>query len=297
MKILICYFSGTGNTKKIVNEYKKHFESNGAEVSIYNIESDEPLRQNDFDILGIAYPIHAFNAPSIVVNFVKKLEKQPENKRLFIIKTSGEPLALNNISSNKIKKMLRRRNFTLTNEYHYVMPYNIIFRHTDNMAYKMWDVARRLVPVHCDEILQNQKSKLGYVFMGSFLAWIFRIEYWGGRYNGKKYTVSDECIKCQKCVRCCPTHNITIKDGQFEFGDNCIMCMRCSFFCPTNAIKIGLFNNWKVNGEYNFDNYDENEEQTHKKFCKKSYQKYFARSEEKIKKYEEKEQKINENIA
>ena len=297
MKILICYFSGTGNTKKIVNEYKKQFESKGAEVQVYNIESGEPLEQNNFDLLGIAYPIHAFNAPSIVVNFVKKLEKQLENKHLFIIKTSGEPLALNNISSTKIKKMLRHRNFTLTNEYHYVMPYNIIFRHSDNMAYKMWDVAQRLVPAHCDEILENQKSKLGYVFMGSFLAWVFRIEYWGGRYNGKKYTVSDECIKCQKCVRCCPTHNITIKDGQFEFGDNCIMCMRCSFFCPTNAIKIGLFNNWKVNGEYNFNNYNENEEQTHKKFCKKSYQKYFEKSEEKIKKYEEKTQKINENNA
>ncbi len=290
--ILICYFSGTGNTKKLVDKYAEEFVSKNQNVTLYKIEEgDFNLDLNKFDMLGIAYPIHAFNAPSIIVNFVKKLKKQQKKTKLFIIKTSGEPLALNNISSTKIKKLLKRRNFILTNEYHYVMPYNIIFRHTDNMAYKMWETAKNLVPVHCEEILGNKSAKLSWVFLGGLLAWVFRIEYWGGRFNGKRYKVNENCIKCQKCVRCCPTKNIKIKDGELEFGDNCIMCMRCSFFCPKNAIKIGLFDNWKVNGEYNFDNYSETEEQTHKKFCKKSYTKYFNKSDKKIAEYKAKNNK------
>ena len=287
MKILICYFSGTGNTKKIVDKYYETFIENNVEIDIYKIEKNDFNYNLDvYDMLGIAYPIHAFNAPSIIVDFVKKLEKQKNKKKLFILKTSGEPLALNNISSNKIKKILKKKNFVLTNEYHYVMPYNIIFRHSDNMAYKMWDTAKRVIPADCEEILNNKESKLGYFFMGSFLAWIFRIEFWGGRFNGKRYEVNDKCIKCQRCVNFCPTHNIQIKDGHFEFGDNCIMCMRCSFFCPTDAIKIGLFNGWKVNGPYNFNNYNEDETQEHKKFCKKSYKKYFKKCNEKINKFE-----------
>jgi ferredoxin len=35
-------------------------------------------------------------------------------------------------------------------------------------------------------------------------------------------------------------------------GNNCSLCVRCSFGCPQNAISIGLLNNWKVNGAYDF---------------------------------------------
>ncbi len=283
MKILICYFSGTGNTKKIVDKYKEEFEKLSIEITIHKIE--EPFfnyNLDDFDLFGLAYPIHAFNAPSIVLNFLKTLPKQENKKRVFILKTSGEPLSLNNISSLKAIKILRKKNCYLTNEYHYVMPYNIIFRHSDNMAFKMWDTAQNIIPIDCLEILNNKKAKLKHVFLGSFIAWIFRIEFWGGRFNGKKYKVNEKCIKCQRCINFCPTHNIKIENGKICFGRNCIMCMRCSFFCPTNAIKIGLFDKWKVNGPYNFNNYNEDEKESHNKYCKKSYQKYFSRCEKKF---------------
>ena len=87
MKILICYFSGTGNTKKIVDKYYETFIENNVEIDIYKIEkNDFNYNLDDYDMLGIAYPIHAFNAPSIIVDFVKKLEKQNNKKKLFILK-------------------------------------------------------------------------------------------------------------------------------------------------------------------------------------------------------------------
>ena len=282
--ILICYFSGTGNTKKVVQEYVKNFENLGAKVSIFSMDDGE-LKQDvsAFDYVGIAYPVHAFNAPSIVLDFAKTLKKlKLESKKpLFIIKTSGEPLALNNISSTKLVSILKK-NFVLKNEYHYCMPYNIIFRHTNNMAYKMWNTAQQVIPIDCQEILQDKVVKLGYFPCKHFLSWLFRIEHWGGRFNGKHYKVDENCKHCMACVNRCPTHNITIENGKFKFGKHCLMCMRCSFACPANAIKIGFFNGWKVNGAYNFDAYSEDEEQTHKRYCKKSYEKYFNKKAEKI---------------
>lgn len=53
------------------------------------------------------------------------------------------------------------------------------------------------------------------------------------------------------------------------------MCMRCAFHCPKNAIKIGLFNKWKVNGAYSFLPPAAEEEERHKRYCKNSYEKYF----------------------
>lgn len=287
MKFLICYFSGTGNTKKIVHKYKDELELKNIKTELRKIEDDMNFDINEYDVLIIAYPVHAFNAPSIVLNFAKKLPKTEDKKRLVIVSTSGEPLALNNISSQKLVKILKKKNYVLTNEYHYVMPYNIIFRHSDNMAYKMWTTAKNVIPIDCKEIIEGKESKLKKNVMGGMLRWVFQIEHVAGRINVKHYKINEKCIKCQKCIRECPTKNISIEDGKIKFGKNCLMCMRCSFHCPTNAIKIGLFEKWKVNGEYNFDNYNENEKQTHKKYCKKSYNKYFKRCEEKINKDKE----------
>ncbi|MDE6399069.1 MAG: hypothetical protein K2L51_07090, partial [Clostridiales bacterium] len=90
------------------------------------------------------------------------------------------------------------------------------------------------------------------------------------------------CLHCNKCVRDCPTNNIKVEDGKFTFGKKCLMCTRCSFLCPADAIKIGWFEKWKVNGAYNFNNPEGTEQKSHKNYCKKSYAKYFARSERKI---------------
>ena len=283
MKILICYFSGTGNTKKVVNKYVETLSHEGVETDVYKIETNNfTYDVTDYEMIGIAYPVHAFNAPSIILDFAKTLPVC-KRKRVFIVNTSGEPLKLNNISSIKLIKILKEKGYNVTNEYHYCMPYNIIFRHTDNMAYKMWKTAQDVIPIDCQELLSGKYSLLDNVFMGSFLAWLFRVEHWGGRFNGKRYKVSKNCIHCNKCVNICPTHNITIKDGEFHFGKNCLMCMRCSFLCPKSAIKIGLFEKWKVNGAYNFNNPNQYEDEIHKKYCKKSYERYFAMCEEKLK--------------
>ena len=202
--VLICFFSGTGNTKKVVEQFSKTFQGQGFEVVLHNID-DGPFdgEISKFDLFGIAYPVHAFNAPANVLEFAKTIKKLPkkQKKAYFVVNTSGEPLKLNNISSLKLNSMLRKRGFKLTNEYHYCMPYNIIFRHTDNMAHKMWETAQKVIPLDCKQIVDGEKSRLGYVPCGRFLAWIFRVEHWGGKFNGRRYKVSDKCLKCGLCIK------------------------------------------------------------------------------------------------
>ena len=229
-----------------------------------------------------AYPIHAFNAPKLVLRFAKKIQKQTNKKNFFIVKTSGEPLGLNNISSYKLKGILKRRNLRLTNEYHYVMPYNMIFRHSETMAFRMWEAAKRVIPVDAKEILSGKPAKLRYVPLGHTLAWLFRIEHWGAEFNGKFYKVDDSCVKCKLCVNKCPVGNIKMDDdGKLKFGNNCQLCARCFFFCPKNSFKIGMLNNMKVNGAYSFEEPEEEEPQKYKRFLRKSYKKYFKRCEAK----------------
>ena len=296
MKILICYFSGTGNTQKVVECYANVFaEQYGDEVVLAKMEDKFEYDLNDFDLLGFGYPVHAFNAPSIALQFCKRLPKLATKKSAFIVNTSGEPLQLNNISSLKLTAILKRRNIVVNNEYHYCMPYNMIFRHGDEMAYRMWTTAQLLAPLDIKEIKQGTKRRLKKVFMGGFVAWVMRCEHWGGRLNGKQYKVNDQCVSCKKCVNICPTNNITIKDGKVKFGGKCLMCMRCAHLCPTDAIKIGWFNGWKVNGAYSFKKPKSPDTKRYNKMLTKAYKKYFEIADKRIaENYPERELTANE---
>ena len=55
------------------------------------------------------------------------------------------------------------------------------------------------------------------------------------RFMGKSFSVNDDCTKCKKCVKSCPTNNIVLKE-KISFKLNCMMCTRCIHSCPENAI-------------------------------------------------------------
>lgn len=291
MKVLICYFSGTGNTLKVANKYASCLTENSHDVVTVAVESllsDKTLPEsfltqlNDADLVGVGYPVHAFNAPAIMLEFAKRLPKLHDKKRAFVFNTSGEPLKLNNISSVKLRGILKRRNIEAVSEYHYCMPYNIMFRHSDEMAHKMWHTAEQLIPLDVNELLENKPHALEKVTGQNFVAWVMRCEHWGGRLNGKQYKVNGGCVHCGKCVNICPTHNISVKNGKFKFGKKCLMCMRCALLCPKNAVKIGWFDKWKINGPYTFEEPSEHEEQKYNKMLTNAYAKYFDECEERI---------------
>lgn len=286
MKVLIVYFSGTGNTKKVAERYKLAFQEGGNEVELRALPAEGETDLDEYDLIGFGYPIHAFNAPANVLRFAKSLKKCSAEKRAFIFKTSGEPVRMSDVSSLKLIRILKKRGVLVTNEYQYVMPYNIIFRHSDEMAYRMWETAQKVIPVDCREILSGTPRKAKKMFLGGFFAWVLRIEHWGGRLLGRHYKVTKDCIHCGKCVKNCPEHNIQMdENGKFKFGKQCLICMRCVFECPKDAFHPSLLNGWKVNGAYSFEPPKEDEppqKSKHDKYCAKAYQRYFEETEKRI---------------
>lgn len=279
-KIKIYFFSGTGNTKKAAELFKNEFEAKGVVTKITEIKKDVcDFDTEDCDAVGIFYPVHAFNAPYVVLDFARKLQKT-HDKPLFIVKTSGEPVRLNNISSLKLISVLKKRGYDFFAEYHYVMPYNMIFRHGDKAAFRMWDTMKKLVPVDASEVLEKTPRKPRKIPFGGVIALLFRIEHPAMRVNGRFFKVDyEKCVGCGKCVRNCPMNNIVYENGKFRFKGDCACCVACSFNCPENAISIALLNGWKVNGPYNFDNPCGEDDGSHSRYCKKAYDRYFREAE------------------
>lgn len=285
MKIAIFYFSGTGNTEKVARKYGEYFGGAGNECTLFPLPLKAPADLSAYDLVGFGYPIHSFNAPQIMLEFAKSLPKKKKTEpkqRAFIFKSSGEPVKMSRVSSLKLIKILKKRGISVQNEYQYVMPYNMIFRHTDHMAFTMWETAKKLIPIDCEDILSGVPRKEKKMFMGGFLAWFLRCEHWGAHVIGIGYRATKDCIGCGLCAKNCPAGNIKMKNGKPKFGGKCYICARCSFNCPKDCIKIGLLNGWRVNGAYSFKDGDPNEKNGHEKYCKKAYDRYFKEAEERI---------------
>ena len=242
MKTLIIYFTGTYNTKYLVEKIKERFQKEElGEITTFSIDgSSKPISLSSYDLIIFSYPIYAFNTPIIFDRFVKKLHFH-KNQKVIIAKQSGEPLKLNNSSSYSLIRKINREKGILLGEYHFLMPYNIHFRYEDNFIKELFNYNNKLI------------RKVKYNLFYAFNSFIFKIQRLGGPLNSYFYNVDySKCIMCKKCINECPVNNITIdlKTNKIKFNNHCLMCMRCSFFCPKDAISIGMLQSWKVNGKY-----------------------------------------------
>lgn len=253
-KCLLIFYSGTGNTSFLVNKVKERLISINYDVDIYRINPLhlETLDLTQYDIVGISYPIYGFNLPGIVHKFFKK-QKFVNGQRYFIFKNSGETYGLNDSSSLALRKLINKYKGNLTNEYHFIMPYNIHFRFDEQLIKEMLSMDELLLDILVKEISDNIPNIKRYKWFYNILNYPLRLTYIGGNINVLFYKVdNNKCIHCNKCINNCQMNNIYLdKNNNIKFHSHCLMCMNCTLNCPKDAIKMGLFNSWRVNGAYN----------------------------------------------
>lgn len=272
----IFVFSGTGNTYKCANLLQQELLQLREDVELHKIESGLETTTQVFDTIVISYPIHGFNTPENVINFCKHLPRSDKGSLFYVVKSSGEPLKLNNNSSSTIIKTLKKKGYLFSGEYHLVMPYNMIFKHTDEMASKMYCYVKKRMPLIAKEISEKVITKPKVPISAKIMSGLCKIEHWGMRFNGRLFKIKkDKCIKCMQCVKNCPMQNISFVNGKFKFGKHCIGCTRCSFNCPSDAFRFGILNFLKVNGKYDFSKNLDNA--VIGKYCHKSYKEYFEK--------------------
>lgn len=115
MKAVFYVFSGTGNTHKVCRAIMREWETAGAECRYTEIAKDSgACDPNGFDRVVIGYPVHAFNAPEPVFEFIKKLPVCRGNRPMvYLVKTSGEPLKLNDGSCARVSDLLKKRGYAV----------------------------------------------------------------------------------------------------------------------------------------------------------------------------------------
>ena len=250
-KMRLYYFSGTGMTKYIVDRLAGEFENRLLSVDCFRIEcadiQDADL--SECDILGIAYPVHSFNAPRIVVDFIKQL---PASGGLdtFIVGTVGEENKLNHSASDLIIKKLKNKGYKVFYNRFIEMPSNFITKYEDDKVRRILNKARQDIPQIAQEIAGLSPYFTKQNLVSKIVSVLGRVEWTGARMMGKSFCVSADCTCCGKCADDCPSRNIEMSDSKISFKRRCGLCMRCVYGCPKNAISVRrpykfiLFDKW-----------------------------------------------------
>lgn len=270
--VFVCY-SGTGNTRRVCEALMGELAARGHEAELVPLIRGEALPPLTAERIVFAFPVHAFRAPAPVLAAIGALPPSA-GRTVFFVRTSGEPLALNHAAVLAPRRILQKKGYRVAGDLHYVMPYNIIFRHTDGMAARMWETVVRRLPADAAAIEAGSGRLPRVGLFGRAAALAVRIEQPAMPLIGRGFSVSEDCVGCGACVARCPERNIRMEGGKPVFGGHCTGCMACAFFCPRDAVRTGILNGWRVNGAYDL-TAPPAEDKEVCRYCRKSYLRYF----------------------
>lgn len=256
MKIFICYFSGTGNTWWLLNEFKKLAAKDAHEVELFHVQRIASLDWSALeklwkqaDIIGIAHPIYGSNAPRLMKDFLTLLPKKIDIdnspiKPGFIFTTmvffSGDGgFALHKYLKAANVNIKIIHNFKMTSNLGIpVITYNPA--HSKRFEKRKQRTLKHLNRVYCKLLKgkirwQNKYNPFGYIF-----GWLQRLSMRSIEHENSKYlgVNLEKCARCLQCVKNCPTESIVFDEHQFTFLENCTACYRCYNFCPSQAITV-----------------------------------------------------------
>ena len=231
------YFSGTGNTLRVVKEMAGVFEAAGIKVNFYKIEDADPGKINLLNTIGVAFPVAVQSTYPLVWDFLKALPKT-DNSEVFMVDTLA---AFSGAIVGPLKKMLESKGYKTIAAKEIRMPCNLYPGQVDS-GKKEQRISQGLQKAnqYAKDIIANKSkwrrvavlSDIFYFLVSRKIVWKMM-----GRWGGKFVVDRKKCNKCGLCVGLCPVKNITIVDYP-QYDSRCQQCLRCVMFCPQQAITM-----------------------------------------------------------
>jgi ferredoxin len=242
MKIELKYFTGTGNSLKILDTCRAVFvEANHfAEISKITI-GEKSIGESD--IVGFCFPVYTFGIPRICRKYLKAIDRFNKKQKAFILVTAGDSDE-SGFSIRECERILKKKNCEIIYSAVVEMPINwtISMNPPSKEEYapiinKGIEQAKQIA----NEILSGLKKYHELNIPKRYGKFEFYKEYWLFKFLGvynlwRNFKVYDNCNGCQLCSKICPTQSIKIIDKKPKWLSTCEQCMRCVNFCPNESI-------------------------------------------------------------
>lgn len=256
-KIVLFYFSGTGNTKWVCETMTNHL-ANREDLTSLPLPIDRLNRTitskfvEATDILGIAFPIYGGAPPEIMIEFIKTIPPT-NNKRALIICTQAH-ISFN--GGHAVVDILKSKGYDVEWCIYIKMPNSLcisqfpytLFKYSNDPKYisPILKKAKKRIQLICSRILKGKSYKQGFLPFSKIFGGLYRL-ICKDRFKNKLSIMNKNCTDCNICSENCPMHCIKIVGGCRTIGKECTSCMRCYNFCPNNDI---LFSNVQFRLKY-----------------------------------------------
>ena len=246
MKVLIIYFSQTGNTKKIAETIKKGILKSDNTCEIAQIKEVNIDKLENYDLIGIGTPTFFYREPINVKNFIQDL-KGTKGKHCFLFCTHGSLIGNTFYYMNE---ELTKKGYTVIGTfdsygYSSIQFYPEVMHthgHPDDIELKE---AEEFGENICDRSLKVQNGETSLIPKFELIS-----KTWWARQSKQltlevlrkispKFKINvDKCTKCLTCQEACPTNAIDVEVDPPEIQkEGCISCWYCEKACPEGAIE------------------------------------------------------------
>lgn len=242
MRIELKYFTGTGNSWKVLDTCREVFVGHKHNASISPINNNEQL-SSDADMIGFCFPVYAFGIPRICRRYLKQLHNFCKPQNVFVIITAGKEDE-SGFSVSQCVNILRRKNCRIIYTAVVEMPINwttYMNPPSKNEAQQIIETGIKQAKEISLDILNGIEKYHKFNIPDNYGHFGFYKEYYlfkylGIQYMWRSFNVYESCNGCGLCQRICPTASIIIKNKKPIWSSSCEQCMRCVNFCPKEAI-------------------------------------------------------------
>lgn len=251
-KIIVYYFSGTGNSRNVAGWVSQVAKENGIECQINNIaqidrHSVEQPEQGA--LVVIISPIHGFNYPPIVLNFILHFPKG-KNKVVLMNTRAGMLIGkfitpgITGIAFYLSALILFIKGFSIKAILPVDMPSNWISLHPGlnrRTVKYLHNKNKERVKVFAQKIVDGKSYFKALLEVYDLLLAPIALGYFvaGRFFLAKTFYASRDCNNCDLCITSCPVKAIIKLDNRPFWTFNCESCMQCMSYCPKKAIETG----------------------------------------------------------
>lgn len=248
------YFSGTGNTKWVVEQFNSILNETSHQTASYAIDKLNRISKEEIaDIIkksayiGLAHPIYGANVPPIMKEFISLLadivhvEKIPA-KPLYIINTFGY---INAFGPFAARKLFGKECFNIKAYSNIKLCNNVSTRShkTAPITDEKLSIRKQRAIAELHKLIQDILSSkkhikgIGFYLLAGIIIRKISNQSVKSHYQALSVQMST-CTKCMLCVQRCPANSISFANERFTFSSKCTACMRCYNFCPTASVLI-----------------------------------------------------------
>jgi ferredoxin len=234
MKTKIFYFTGTGNTLKIAKDIADSLGE--TELEPINKSIDNPLSLEDYDRVGLMFPVYMGGPPLIVKRFASQIKT---DKYLFAVCTMGG----NKGASLDIIRKSFPKGTILNSAFSVKMPSNYTpfgGAKEKKELDKIFKDAKKKTTLIVESIIHgNDDFETSSIFSFIFNTIIYSISSGFIPRMDKSFYATSICNGCETCKNICPVSNIKIENKKPVWQGRCEQCFSCIQWCPMQAIEKG----------------------------------------------------------